>query len=547
MPYIVFARKYRPQLFKDLIGQERIAQILTQAIGQNRTHHGYLFCGPRGVGKTSCARIFAKALNCEKGPTVEPCGACCACKEIANGTSFDVLEIDGASNRGIDEIRVLRENSKFAPTYGKYKIYIVDEVHMLTTEAFNALLKTLEEPPPHVKFIFATTEPQKVPATIISRCQRFDFKRVGIQPISDHLKHIAKEENVAIDDDALYAISKAASGSVRDALSILDQLSALSDKGIHHDDVYGMLGIVETQLLFDLADTIVNNDCAAALDTLEKIIGQGKDIKQLLKDLIEHFRHLMVINVGGKALSKLVDYPPSFKDMLLEQSNGLNLKKILHAIDSFIEAQDNARITESIRTPLEVALAKLTFEENREKTPHSQPVKAAAQPQPAAPVKSVVMKPAPVTISKPVSAEVKQPAAAKTAEAPAVTFSRTVSAISTESADVAPIVKSWDKLTQTISKHKMSTATYLQDGVPVAMEADVLVIGFKKSLAFQKESLETKENMELVASVLSQVLGKTLRVRYDFVENYQAKKQDQSVSAAIDDFGGTVTNQWHNE
>ncbi len=549
MAYIVFARKYRPQQFKDLIGQEHITQILTQAVVQSRTHHGYLFCGPRGVGKTSCARIFAKALNCEKGPTVEPCGTCSACKEISNGTSFDVLEIDGASNRGIDEIRVLRDNIKFAPNYGKFKVYIVDEVHMLTSEAFNALLKTLEEPPPHVKFIFATTEPQKVPATIISRCQRFDFKRVGIQPISAHLKVIAAAENVSIDDDALYAVAKAASGSLRDALSILDQLSSLSEKGIHHAEVFGMLGIVETQMLFDLADTIVGNDCAAALETLEKIISQGKDIKQLLKDLVEHFRHLMVIKVGGQSLSKLIDYPATFKEMLWEQSKNITLQRILHAIDAFIEAQENARITESIRTPLEVALAKLTFEDNE-----AQPAKPITiTPQPAPKSVSPVSKPVVTASDSPVKASASNPSSvggASVVKAESLKSAATaplIQPISAGSFDVSLLLKEWDKLTHAVSKHKMSTASYLQEGAPVGVEGDVVVIGFKKALTFQKESLETKANLDLVNSVFSQILGKPVRVRYDFVENYQIKKQDKTVSSAIDDFGGTVINQWHNE
>src|SRR3989339_209716 len=223
MSYLVLARKFRPQNFDDVVGQEHITDILKKAIKANRVAHSYLFCGPRGIGKTSCARILAKTLNCEKGPADRPCDKCSACTEILKGNSFDVLEIDGASNRGIDEIRALRENVKFAPSYGKYKIYIVDEVHMLTAEAFNALLKTLEEPPPHVKFIFATTEPQKIPATILSRCQRFDFRRVSVCQLVDHLKRILSCEKLSLSPTALTSIVREAQGSVRDALSLLDQ------------------------------------------------------------------------------------------------------------------------------------------------------------------------------------------------------------------------------------------------------------------------------------------------------------------------------------
>ena len=223
MSYLVLARKYRPQSFDELQGQEHITKILKQAIETKRIAHSFLFCGPRGIGKTSCARILAKSLNCQEGPTLKPCGVCFICQEIAKGNSFDVIEIDGASNRGIDEIRALRENVKFAPSYGRYKIYIVDEVHMLTSEALNALLKTLEEPPSQVIFIFATTEAHKVPSTILSRCQRFDFKRISLETISSNLKDISKKEGVKVQDEALFAIAKASSGSMRDALGILDQ------------------------------------------------------------------------------------------------------------------------------------------------------------------------------------------------------------------------------------------------------------------------------------------------------------------------------------
>ena len=334
MSYIVLARKYRPQTFEDLVGQEHISELLTKAIQNNRIAHAYLFCGPRGVGKTSCARILAKSLNCAKGPTLKPCGECPACREITTSTSFDVLEIDGASNRGIDEIRSLRENVKFAPSYGLYKIYIVDDVHMLTTEAFNALLKTLEEPPDHVKFIFATTAPNKVPATIISRCQRFDFKRIPLKTIVTELESISQSEKIKVETEALYAMAKAAQGGLRDALSILDQLSALSDRTVVADDVFTMLGVVETDFLFAIADALSQKNCVVALEALEKILQKGKDIRQLMKDLTEHFRNLMIVKIGGKTLGRMVDYPVSIKELLLTQSGNFSLKDILETIET---------------------------------------------------------------------------------------------------------------------------------------------------------------------------------------------------------------------
>ena len=363
MSYLVLARKHRPQGFDELIGQEHIADILKKSIETKRVAQAFLFCGPRGVGKTSCARILAKCLNAEGGPTAKPDQKSFIAQEIQKGTHLDVIEIDGASNRGIDEIRLLRENVKFSPSYGRYKIYIVDEVHMLTTEAFNALLKTLEEPPEHVKFIFATTEPHKVPATIISRCQRFDFKRITVKTMVEVLESVCKKEKFHVDQEALYAIAKAAQGSLRDALGTLDQISVLHEKGISAQDVYSMLGLVEMQYLLELTDAVALKDCSVALKTLQNIIDKGKDMRQLTKDVTEHFRNLMVIKVGGKSLSKLVDYPAEIKDLLLEQCQKFSLKTILTAIDAFIRVQDVARITDSQRLPLEVAIAKLTYQD----------------------------------------------------------------------------------------------------------------------------------------------------------------------------------------
>src|SRR5271168_1257967 len=361
MSYLVLARKYRPQSFEELVGQAHITELLRKSIESGRIAHAFLFCGPRGIGKTSCARILAKSLNCQKGPTLKPCGECSACLEIANGNSFDVIEIDGASNRGIDEIRTLRENVKFAPSYGRYKIYIVDEVHMLTSDAFNALLKTLEEPPEHVKFIFATTEVHKVPATILSRCQRFDFKRIQVEVIMANLRSICIKENLKANEESLFAIAKASQGSMRDALSVLDQLSALSDKGIDAADVFSMLGMVEIEFLFDLTDALIARSCVKALDIFNQIIERGKDIKQLGKDLTEHFRHLMIVKVGGVSLNSLIDYPSGVKQRLAAQADKITIAGILKAIELLIEAQETARVMETLRMPLEVAFAKLTY------------------------------------------------------------------------------------------------------------------------------------------------------------------------------------------
>ncbi len=260
MSYVVFALKWRPKNFDEIIGQEQIVTTLKNAIQKNRLAHAYLFAGPRGVGKTSTARILAKTLNCKAGPTLNPCQKCSSCIEISQGRSLDVIEIDGASNRGIDEIRTLRENVKFAPSGGKFKIYIIDEVHMLTTEAFNALLKTLEEPPEFVKFIFATTQPHKVIPTILSRCQRMDFRFIPVMEIIAQLERIVKAEKIDVDKEVLFAIARSSEGSLRDAESVLDQLTSFSKEKISLKDVISVLGLVEQDALFEITDKIIQKD-----------------------------------------------------------------------------------------------------------------------------------------------------------------------------------------------------------------------------------------------------------------------------------------------
>ena len=272
MSYLPFARKYRPQGFDEIIGQGHVATTLKNAIGMDKVAHAYLFTGPRGVGKTSTARILARSLNCEKGPRPEPCNKCASCQEISRGVSMDVIEIDGASNRGIDEIRNLRENVKFASVRGKFRIYIIDEVHMLTQEAFNALLKTLEEPPLHVKFIFATTRPYKVLPTIISRCQRFDFRKIPTRDIAKKLEEIRKKEKLDVNDEAIFLIARQADGSMRDAEIILDQLLSFTKGKVAADDVTKVLGLLEQDVLFDLADSIINNKKEKVLNIIDGLV-----------------------------------------------------------------------------------------------------------------------------------------------------------------------------------------------------------------------------------------------------------------------------------
>ncbi|MBF0503463.1 MAG: DNA polymerase III subunit gamma/tau [Candidatus Omnitrophica bacterium] len=526
MSYLVLARKYRPQNFGELIGQDHITNLLRKAIETGRITHAFLFCGPRGIGKTSCARILAKSLNCQNGPTLKPCGACPACLEIANSNSFDVIEIDGASNRGIDEIRTLRENVKFAPSYGRYKIYIVDEVHMLTTEAFNALLKTLEEPPEHVKFIFATTEANKVPATILSRCQRFDFKRISLELTMANLKSICVKENLKADDEALFAIAKASQGSMRDALSIMDQLSALTEKGIDAADVFSMLGMVEIEFLFELTDGLIARNCVKALETFSQIIERGKDIKQLGKDLTEHFRHLMIVKVGGESLNGLIDYPAAVKQRLQAQAEKITIAGILKAIELFIEAQETSKVMETLRMPLEVAFAKLTYGGSTGIIPQAPTARASGVTPKPFTVPVAAVKPQLQTVSGPTSKM-------------------------TIKADMLEDIKThWNALVHEISiQKKMALATYLQDGAPCEFKAGRLVIGFTKENTFAKDCLNTKENIKFIEDVFSEKLNAPIFVTYKIIERVDSglKQEEPVVKSAIEMFGGRVVKEWPNQ
>lgn len=299
MAYVALYRRWRPERFADLVGQEHISRTLSRAVTSGQTSHAYLFTGPRGTGKTSTAKILARALNCVEGPTLTPCGVCDSCRSISDGSSMDVFEIDAASNRGIDEIRDLRESVKFAPTEGHYKIYIIDEVHMLTTEAFNALLKTLEEPPERVIFILATTEPHKVPATIQSRCQRYDFHRITVTEIRDRLLYVCKESDIAAEEDALDIIAAQADGGMRDALSILDQCMALAEGTLTAERVQEALGLVGRAWIRRMAGEIAARDAAALIAQLSELLQSGRELKQVLAELAQYFRQLMIAGVGG--------------------------------------------------------------------------------------------------------------------------------------------------------------------------------------------------------------------------------------------------------
>jgi DNA polymerase III subunit gamma/tau len=351
-------RKWRPQTFEDVLGQSRVTQTLQNAITANRFVHAYLFSGHRGTGKTTTARILAKALNCERGPTPVPCNVCAICRAISNGVSLDVMEIDAASNRGIDEIRDLREKVKLVPVEGRYKIYIIDEAHMLTTEAANALLKTLEEPPPHAIFVLVTTEPHRLPTTITSRTQRFDFKRIPLSVIVDRLRAIAGSEGVDVEEGALHVIARAADGALRDAESMLDQLSAFCQSRINKADVLAVLGLIEEEVAQQVADAAIAQDAAACLELANRVIAEGRDVRQILRSLIDHFRDLLVVAVVRDP-SEIVETSDDRLEVLRAQSARFSPAALLQKIRILAAAEAEARFATQPRVVLEMAILKV--------------------------------------------------------------------------------------------------------------------------------------------------------------------------------------------
>ncbi|MBU4198717.1 MAG: DNA polymerase III subunit gamma/tau [Verrucomicrobia bacterium] len=520
MAYEVLARKWRPQQFEDVVGQDHVTRTLKNAIRSNRVAHAYLFVGPRGIGKTSIARILAKTLNCAEGPTEKPCDKCPACTEIMAGTHLDVQEIDGASNRGIDDIRALRDTIQYMPS-GRFKVIIIDEVHQVTPDAFNALLKTIEEPPPHVKFIFATTEPQKIPATILSRCQRFDLRRIPLKLLMERLLLIAKTEGISLDEDALLAIARASEGGLRDAESALDQLIAFQGKHITENDVLAVFGLVSRQALEALTTALLKGDVAAMICLVEEWDRQGKDLQRLLFELLEYCRNLLVFLQVGEGVTDL-DFAVAQLEALKTQSALTTLDRLLRITDILTETWDRLRFALSRKTLLETALIRCSraavMVSLGEILAQVKALKAGGGGMSLVKPASV---PGRVAESRPVMAPV---------HAPAPVPEPVAKASAAGPHELALLEKEWHAIVERVGKAAPLAKGNLLDAFPAVVSGGQVTIGFDPEFPDRVEQAAMPRHRAALQKVLSEVLHRTMVAEFKIMER---RKSDAGAASEL--------------
>ena len=574
MEYQVSARKFRPGTFEELIGQPHVVQTLRNAILRQQVAHAYLFSGMRGVGKTTAARILAKALNCEKGPTPEPCGQCESCLEIARGNSVDVIEIDGASNTGVDDVRELRENVKFTPFRGTYRIYIIDEVHMLSNSAFNALLKTLEEPPPHAVFIFATTEVHKIPPTITSRCQHFNFRRIPRREIIARLQEVVKHVDVEIAERSLGAMARASEGSMRDALSLLDQAVAFGGNTITEQDVDEMLGAVPDELVGRIVQTVVTQDPAAAVALVGEVVDHGYDLRAYCGAVVERMRHLMIAAVvpGFEQAQGLMDLPDEDVKHLLTEAKSLSVEQLQEVFQLFAQAEDRLRSTAHPRFVFEVAAVRAARlldpgvqaskpgEPVREPEPRvtgtpvakprtapvaspspERPTGAGTPGRPSAPVAGPGGRPSPPDRKGPLPNVANAPRTA-----PPAVETKSVSQPRPAAPGSPPALRQedWQRVVESVIQHSPNIGSFLEMGRLVKIEGNQVIVGFPKTASVACSRIQKEDNRARIVRACQEVAGVTIHLRVveltgeagdgPTIRQMRAKRQEQDDEALLE-------------
>lgn len=532
MAYLALYREWRPRLFKDIVGQEHITKTLVNALQQEKIAHAYLFSGPRGTGKTTAAKILAKALNCEQREGVEPCNHCASCISIDQGSAMEVFEIDAASNRGIDEIRDLRENVKLSAIQGKHKVYIIDEVHMLTTEAFNALLKTLEEPPPQVVFVLATTEVQKIPLTILSRVQRFEFHRISVQDIQQRLVEVCLSLSRQVNQNAMVVIAQKSEGSLRDALSILDQC-LLQDDPIGVEEVYRVLGMVGEAFSAQLVEALLSSNYGRSLTFLSEGIQQGRDPRQIIRELLDYLRQMLLTLATGE--TPLV--APHIQDQLVKQSEQIGISRILRWITILLHGEGQLKYASNARLAAELLLVQ-TIHESLPNAINGQEeiLKRLAVLEQQIKGSRVVLenntevKP---LVSPKIGLVVPKdlPQAQKTPNVePRIvdSYSGNSAVGSNMGISIQGIQERWNDVLDQVKKQKKSTQAFLMEGKPFQLKENTLTILFREGCSFHRDKVDQTENRQTIENVLQQLFGATLTLQ-NFMENeFQAKEMPES-------------------
>ena len=523
-------RRHRPQSFSEVVGQEHVVRTLSNAIERGRVHHAYLFVGSRGTGKTSMAKILARSLNCVNAPTLEPCGVCDSCTTIAAGTSLDVIEMDAASNRSVDDVRELRDRVGYAPAEGRWKVYILDEAHMLTKEAWNAFLKTLEEPPPNTVFVLATTEPQKVMATIVDRCQRFDFQRPSLEQIAEVIRRVADTEGIEVEDGAVALTARSAGGSFRDALGTLDQLVAFGGDKVATDDVVEMLGAADAELLFGATDALAAGDSAAVLDVVDRLARSGRDPAQFARDLIAHLRQLLVARATG-AVPESFTVTVAQPDRLAEQAGAIGDVKLMGAIDALSTAVANMREGDDPRLSLEVALLKVarpSLDTSRDallRRIESLERQLGGQESPPPPPTSKVNRPSETGETKESPASAPQPhtpaGEAEEVGGDAGSGAEDVRADDGEAVTLERISEVWPAIVDQVrSSGGEMLSTILEGARPLRVDGErpTLYVGFPAGATFNKRKAESKACTEQLGSSIEAVAGARLPLKFELMD-----------------------------